>query len=158
LPRIGITGHSSLPPATAALVDTALRAALIRHTSTQPLVGTTCLAEGADQIFARAVLDLGGRVEVVLPARDYREQNVSPENLAVFDELLARASEVRTMPFDKSDEQAYMEASKALVATSDRLLAVWDGQPSKGFGGTADVVAYARQQGVPVEIIWPEGA
>lgn len=30
--------------------------------------GVTCLARGADQIFARVVLDLGGTVEVVLPA------------------------------------------------------------------------------------------
>jgi hypothetical protein len=36
--------------------------------------------------------------------------------------------------------------------------AVWDGQPSGGLGGTADVVAaYAREWGVPVEVVWPEG-
>jgi hypothetical protein len=38
------------------------------------------------------------------------------------------------------------------------LVAVWDGQPSRGLEGTADVVAYANQRGVPVEVIWPEGA
>jgi hypothetical protein len=27
-----------------------------------------------------------------------------------------------------------------------------------GLGGIADVVAYARQRGVPVRVIWPEGA
>lgn len=77
--RIGITGHSNLPPATVALVDKALRVALAPYASDQPLVGVTCLAEGADQIFARAVLDLGGRLEVILPAPDYREQKVKPE-------------------------------------------------------------------------------
>lgn len=45
-----------------------------------------------------------------------------------------------------------------LVGMADRLLAVWDGKPARGFGGTADVVAYARRVGVPVDVIWPEGA
>lgn len=27
-----------------------------------------------------------------------------------------------------------------------------------GLRGTADVVTYARQRGVPVTVIWPEGA
>lgn len=156
--RIGITGHSNLPPATAALVDQALRGALAECAGDRHLVGVTCLAEGADQIFARAVLDLGGRLKVILPASDYREQKVKPENLAVFDELLGQATDVRCMPFSKSGSEAYMAASKSLIAASDRLFAVWDGQPSEGFGGTADVVAHARKQGVPVEIVWPEGA
>jgi hypothetical protein len=156
--RIGITGHSNLPPATVVLVDQALRGALAPYASGQPLVGVTCLAEGADQIFARAVLDLGGRLEVILPAPDYREQKVKPENLAIFDELLSQATDVRCMPFDKSGSEAYMAASRSMIAASDRLFAVWDGQPAEGFGGTADVVAHARNQEVPVEIVWPEDA
>ena len=51
-----------------------------------------------------------------------------------------------------------MDAGKVVVDRSSVLLAVWDGQPSRGLGGTADVVAYARQRGVPVTVIWPEGA
>ncbi|MER5913805.1 hypothetical protein ABT124_25810, partial [Streptomyces sp. NPDC001982] len=50
------------------------------------------------------------------------------------------------------------EPGELLVDQADELLAVWDGQPARGFGGTADVVAYAHRQGVPVRIIWPEGA
>lgn len=44
------------------------------------------------------------------------------------------------------------------VGLSDELLAVWDGRPAWGFGGTADVVAYAERTGTPVRILWPEGA
>ena len=51
-----------------------------------------------------------------------------------------------------------MEASSAMLARADRLFAVWDGKPARGYGGTADVVAEARQRGVPVTVIWPEGA
>jgi hypothetical protein len=50
-----------------------------------------------------------------------------------------------------------MAGSELLVDQADELLAVWDGQPARGYCGTADVVAYARQKGAPVRIIWPEG-
>jgi hypothetical protein len=34
----------------------------------------------------------------------------------------------------------------------------WDGKPARGYGGTADVVAEARNKGIPVTVIRPEGA
>ncbi len=157
LPRIGITGHAKLSSTTIDLVRRTLHRVLAPHMDSA-LVGLTCLAEGTDQIFAQIVLDLGGKIEVILPASDYREKILSPKNVAVFDDLLSRAVAVRCMPFETSGREAYMAASKELVKGSDRLFAVWDGQPSEGLGGTADVVAYGREIGVPVEVIWPEGA
>lgn len=155
MPRIGITGHSNLTPGTSALVAKALQTAL---RGSRDLVGVTCLAPGADQVFARVVLDLGGRIEVILPADDYRENVVSPHNLPEFDELLGRASFVRTNSYDRSDDEAYMAASEIVLSRSDRVLAVWDGAPSAGYGGTADVVAEARRRNIPVTIVWPAGA
>jgi hypothetical protein len=32
----------------------------------------------------------------------------------------------------------------------DALVAVWDGQPARGRGGTADIVAYARKKRRPL--------
>jgi hypothetical protein len=51
-----------------------------------------------------------------------------------------------------------MAASKLMVDEADELYAVWDGQPARSYGGTADVVAYAREHGIPVRVIWPAGA
>jgi hypothetical protein len=51
-----------------------------------------------------------------------------------------------------------MAASQAMLDRADQLYAVWDGKPARGYGGTADVVAEAESRGVPVTIIWPEGA
>lgn len=48
---IGITGQRNVSPDTVALVAEALREVLAR--AGQPLVGLTCLARGADQVFAR---------------------------------------------------------------------------------------------------------
>jgi hypothetical protein len=49
-------------------------------------------------------------------------------------------------------------ASKLMVDQADKLYAVWDGKPAWAYGGTADVVAYAREHGVPVRVFWPDGA
>lgn len=157
MPRIGITGHSNLSAPTIPLVEDAIRSALA-STPAGDLVGVTCLARGADQVFARVVLDLGGTIEVVLPAADYRARKVKADNAADFDQLAGKASEVHVMPFAESHRQAYMAASEHVLSTVDNLIAVWDGGPSGGHGGTADVVAQARQRGLPVTIIWPDQA
>jgi hypothetical protein len=153
--RIGITGHSNLTEATAELVAGELREIL--KGQRDDLVGVTCLARGADQVFARVVLELGGSLEVVLPAADYRERKVKSDNVAEFDSLIADAS-VHTMPFAESNRDAYMAASEHVLSIVDKVVAVWDGGPSGGHGGTADVVEAARKHGLEVTVVWPEHA
>lgn len=153
--RIGVTGHSNLAPDTVAAVADALRSALPAR---DEIVGVTCLARGADQIFARVVLDLGVRIEVVLPAADYRLRKVKPDNAADFDELISNATDVRTMPYERSSGEAYMAASEHVLSSVEAMIAVWDGRPSGGHAGTADVVDVARKRGLPVTVVWPDGA
>ena len=81
-----------------------------------------------------------------------------PENAAQFDELIEQASVVDTLPFQQSNREAYMAASEKVLDPIDALLAVWDGGPSGGYGGTADVVDAARKRGLSVKVVWPEGA
>src|SRR5215472_4033900 len=71
--RIAITGHRGLPAATERLVDKAIRDQLARDAADDHLVGISNLADGADQIFARAVLDAGGQLEAIVPAVQYRD-------------------------------------------------------------------------------------
>jgi hypothetical protein len=154
--RIGVTGHSNITPDTVTSVRAALHAVLAE--APRPLVGVTCLARGADQVFARAVLDVGGEVEVVLPAADYRERKVKPDNAADFDDLIGKAGKVTTMPYPESNRDAYMAASHHVLDTVEAMVAVWDGQPADGRGGTGDVVDAARERDIPVSIVWPDGA
>jgi hypothetical protein len=119
-------------------------------------VGLSCLADGADQIFASIVLARGGTLEVIIPADEYRDR--LPEHVHdSYDQLLARAAVVHRLPHATSTSQAHMDASRLMVDHADRLIAVWDGQPARSYGGTADVVSYAREIGIPVSIVWPEG-
>jgi len=156
VPRIGITGHANLTETTEKIVYQSLRDVL-RHHPPSSLVGVSCLARGADQLFAQAVLDLGGLLDVILPAPDYRTK-IKPDNLAHYDALLASAGSVHVMPFDTSRRESYLAASQHLLSGVDEILAVWDGGPSGGLGGTADVVSAARERGLPIQVIWPHGA
>ena len=154
--RIAITGHRGLPAATECLIDRAIREQLAAYPGSE-LVGVSNLADGADQLFARAVLDAGGQLEVIVPAVQYR--NGLPEAAhATYDALLGKAARVDRLDRVDSTEDAHMEASTIMLDRADRLFAVWDGKPARGYGGTADVVAEARDRGIPVTVIWPEGA
>jgi len=155
--RIGITGHSNLTADSVPLVHQALAEVLAPYKDGD-LIGLSCLARGADQIFAEVVLEAGGKLEVVLPSVDYREAKVKPHNLDQFDDLLMRSALVRYMPHKSAGRDAYEDANEAILGGIDRLVAVWDGQPSGGKGGTGDAVEAARGRGVPVDVVWPDGA
>jgi len=155
--RIAVTGHINLTPETTTLVRAAIHDMLAAREEPRELVGISCIAAGADQIFAQVILEMGGQLEVILPSADYRESKVQPDNLTAFDDLLTRASHVREMPYPHANKQAYEAANRTLLTSADRLLAVWDGKPSDG-AGTADVVQHARSLGLPVDVVWPTGA
>ncbi|MFI2257458.1 hypothetical protein OHU45_15305 [Streptomyces tubercidicus] len=154
--KVGITGHRGLSAAVEKLVRASLDAEVKKYEPTE-LCGVSCVADGPDSWFAESVLAVGGRIEVVIPADRYRDGLPSTHH-ATYDALLRQAVEVHHTGMDESSSQAHMAGSEILVGLVDRLIAVWDGEVARGFGGTADVVAYARRIGVPVDIVWPEGA
>ncbi|TDC96975.1 hypothetical protein [Actinomadura sp. 7K507] len=154
--RIAITGHRDLDERTTALVDAAIRGRL-RARPAREFTGVSCLAAGADQIFARAVLELGGDLEVIVPATGYAAALGTPAR-GGFEELKARASRVRALAHARPGPGPYRDAGVKMLDRADHLIAVWDGTPAQGPGGTAEVVENARTAGVTVHVIWPAGA
>ncbi len=159
--RIGITGHRTLsdPDAVAGSLRDALR--LVRQKfPTGPatplvLVAVSALAEGADRLLADQVLaEPGARLEAVLPMpragylRDFKTAASRRE----FNQLLARASRVSQAPPRETKEAGYEWAGRHVADRCDVLIAVWDGLPGKGRGGTKEIVDYARERQVP--LIW----
>ncbi|MET9915434.1 hypothetical protein ABZZ74_54215 [Streptomyces sp. NPDC006476] len=154
--RVGITGHRGLPEHVENQVRTMLTARAKAFDS-RDLVGISCIADGPDAWWAEAVLDAGGKIEVVIPAEKYRE-GLPAWHHPVYDKLLQAASDIHRTGLRESTSEAHQAGSEILVGLSDELTAVWDGQPARGYGGTADVVSYAERVGVPVTVLWPEGA
>ena len=152
--RIALTGHVNVSDDVAEWLAATLAARLGRILE-PPVHGITCLAKGADQVFVRAIISLSGTFEVVLPAHDYTRWMMGTGDGTTFCELLEQASAVEIMPFEKSSRDAYLAASEAMLSRCDLLLAVWDGDPSRRIGDTADVVKKARERDLPVEVLWP---
>ncbi|MGV9557439.1 hypothetical protein [Streptomyces sp. NPDC003522] len=154
--RIGITGHRGLSEEVEERIRALLSEAVKGH-APGGLVGVSCLADGPDSWFAETVLDHGGRIEAVVPAAEYRD-SLPRWHHRTYDRLIHLASDVHETGMTASDAHAHMAGSEILVGLVDELLAVWDGKPARGYGGTADVVAHAQQTGVAVRVLWPEGA
>ena len=111
------------------------------------------LADGADQIAAELALGLGFELQAVLPFEQDRYRASLPDDGArqQFDSLIAKASCVLELPGDTNRPlDAYVMAGRATMAHSDLLIAVWDGLPPRGRGGTGEVVALAIADGTPL--------
>ncbi|PBC71732.1 hypothetical protein BX265_6345 [Streptomyces sp. TLI_235] len=153
---IAVTGHLDLSEETVRLVREELRALLAAHRPAD-LTGVSCLAPGADSLFAEAVLAAGGRLVAVLPSPRYRRWLPEPDR-PPFDRLLAAAAETVVLPHREQSAAAYQAANAELLRRADLVVAVWDGRPGRGLGGTADMVGTARRAGVPVRVVWPNGS
>lgn len=142
------------------------------------LVLVSSLAAGADQIAAARFVamepvfkDAGGlasALELVLPfGREASESLTRGDGGAAFGPFLARARAVLELydhaPRDlstltpeeaaverRSRELRYIAAADIVVRQADLLVALWDGRPGEGPGGTATSVALALREGVPV--------
>jgi hypothetical protein len=128
------------------------------------------LAEGADRVVARAVLSYpDAHLGVVLPLalEDYLEDFASEESRKEFGELLRRCDKpvflrTRRIQDECSDPKAmaeircnsYAQVGRYVVDHSDMLIAVWDGEPSRGRGGTAEIVQYALEKNRPIIRVW----
>ncbi|MFE3152268.1 hypothetical protein ACFXJ6_37435 [Streptomyces sp. NPDC059218] len=154
---LAVTGHMDLTDESVPLVRAALRDLLAEYSD--DLTGVSCIAAGSDTLFAEEVTSVGGRLVVVTPSQDYRATKVKPDHAPVFDHLVEAAAEVLTLPNKTANRSAYEAANAELLKRADRLVAVWDGTPPSGKGGgTADTVEAARAAGLPVDVVWPNGA
>lgn len=151
---IGVTGHQGIPAAALPYVVEGIRTQLAAASG--PVTGFSSLAAGTDQIFARELLEVGGRLVAVIPSHGY-EQTFDSDGRAEYEALLAAAEQTVVLDFPEPSEAAFMAAGTEVIDRCDLLIAVWDGVPARGLGGTADAVAYARSLGREVVVIWPAG-
>jgi hypothetical protein len=153
---IGITGHQNIPAHVLGGIEARIRGILLRSRE-HGLVGIGSLAPGADQLFARCVLDLDGSLEVVVPCNGYETSFGSTAERRGYEAMLAAATSVSRLPFPEPSEEAFMAAGMVVADRCKLLIAVWDGLPAEGLGGTGDVVRYARSVGREIKIVWPVG-
>jgi hypothetical protein len=133
------------------------------------------LARGADRLAALAALEVGYQLYVPMPfaqaeyEKDFTGSEVklpdevvlsAADDLAEFRRLRAAASARLEIDGDRhanpelADDSlsaySYEAVGRFVVRHSDVLIAVWDGKPSNGRGGTAEIVYHAAATGIPV--------
>lgn len=158
---IGVTGHRKLDhrAAFADAIQSAIHSIrqMVPDLRSTPLLLCVLspLAEGADRLVTRQVFKvLGAVLEVVLPLEkdDYMQDFETRESIEEFEELLSQARSVRLLTSKGSRVEAYEQVGRYIVDQCDVLLALWDGKPAVGRGGTQEIVRYARQNNCP--LIW----
>ena len=139
--KTGITGHQKLPNGQ---VLKWLNAELFdEHKRFKNIVcANSSLAIGADQLFAKTVLQMDIDLVAVIPCLHY-ENTFNGTSRDVYFEILSKCKLIQTLDFAEPSEEAFFAAGKCVVDKSDVLFAVWDGDRAKGLGGTGDVVQYA---------------
>ena len=168
--RIGVTGHRYIDDCEAIAPAIADRLEEVRavfpRTEATPVVFSvlSAMAEGADRLVVKIALESRPALDVELGAvlplalADYLKDFDTETSRREFRELLAQATtqvELRREPAPVGHvrDTAYDLAGHYIVDRSDVLIAVWDGRRSQGHGGTAEIVEYARRQGVPTLIV-----
>ena len=149
---VGFTGHRTIsdPKAVAGCISLALDQLLA---SSRAPLGISSIAAGADTLFVSEAARRGLPYLLVLPFPAERFQHdFQPGEWLARAPLLQKAAHVEEISGSASDDEAYMDAGARIVDQADLLVAVWDGSPTSGLGGTADVVEYARSLGKP--LLW----
>lgn len=142
-----------------------VRAAYDRNNGAR-VVGTLTvlspLAMGADRLVAEAAVGLGYRLFVPMPfpqgeyEKDFRR---TPGSIEAFRTLLRHAG-ANTLALDGADDdtvnrfhhrsRSYEAVGRFVVHNCDLVIALWDGKPPNGRGGTHDIIRHAMEVGVPV--------
>jgi len=165
---LGITGHRVIDPQSrdglasalgslcasirAKVVEIGREHAALFDDCPPALTMVSPLAEGADRLAAEAALKNNYALHAMLPfPRDIYADDFAGDALADYNRLLDHAESVCELPARRlHDPRGYVLVGEATVAQCDILIAVWDGEESRGRGGTADVIDHAVRRGVPV--------
>jgi hypothetical protein len=148
--RVGVTGHQERDGIDWEWTRETVTKELCGLAS--PLEGWSSLAIGADQLFARAVLDLGGSIVTVVPGEWY-ETFFDGNGLERYRTLLASGRRIDLEGLEGED--AFLAAGLKVADSTEALLAIWDGKRAQGRGGTADIVNHAHKRGKTVMHVNP---
>ena len=154
---VGVVGHRDVDRDDPRLRET-MEAELYKlraQAPATPFVVLSPLAEGADRIVARIAMErLGARLVAVLPLQedDYAADFTGGASQEEFRDLLSRAVVRTHVGLNEGPRVGnYARAGAHTVEHCQVLVAVWDGNPARGTGGTAHVVDWMLKGTVPDE-------
>jgi hypothetical protein len=158
--KIGVVGHRPnrlTAPKTVAGDITRLLDCIVDAAGEEPVMLASALAEGADMIAARQAVSRGIALQAVLPFARAEYQRDFPDAAQEFYALLQAAAQIVELPGKRHHApQAYEAAALEILDNAALLIAVWDGGPSGGRGGTTESIRQATARKLP--ILWVDAA
>lgn len=180
---LSFSGHRALKDGEA-LRDSIRRALIAYREEAERLEGALhlhcSLAYGADLLAIEEAERLGIPVHLILPKHDQPVEPGRPLEGIAADFKDAETGEFRQADWDRArramrnaesgrnfgtirtvlpespDPECYYDAGVRMLSVADALLAVWDGRPARGLGGSAEICDHARMLGIPVWVLSPD--
>lgn len=157
--RLAYTGHraNALTSADQDLIVEGLATLLAgfeREANPGVLAGS--LATGADSWVAQIGSKRGWKLDVCLPCpvADFPDvQGLTLAKRCEFAHLMEQADAVTALPGPPD----YLAAGLRSLVGADALVSIWNGDPGRGAGGTADLIAHALSHGITTYWIDLEG-
>lgn len=140
---LGITGHQKLENFDKNWIKDEIKSFLSENSVDK---GITCLAIGADQLFCEELINNKIEYDTILPCENYISTFKKKQDILNFISLLNLAKNTLTLDFKEPSEEAFYAAGLKMLEYSTTVIAIWDGKPSKGLGGTGDIVNIALSQ------------
>lgn len=150
---IGFTGHRSLEDESKSRVRILEFLQDFKAKTNKTVYGVSSAAAGGDLLFAESCIQIGLPIRILLPEpkEQFREDfDEATWNRA--ESVMKRAISVEVIGSGQTKEERYYECGVETVQQSQLLLALWNGKPSHGLGGTEEIVTFAKEQERPV--IW----
>ncbi len=152
---VGFAGHRAVSDPAAAKLEITTELETIRASVSGELVGIASAAAGADLLFLDACQEAGLKTVVLLPfSKDrFREDFDDPAEWEHACRCMDGAWWCEVSPGGEEAPAAYHVVARETLEISDRMLFLWDGQPARGLGGTAESVNEAILRAIPSRVI-----
>jgi len=150
---IGFTGHRNLPDESKSRESILKFLQDFKGKTEKTIYGVSSAAAGGDLLFAESCLQVGLPIRILLPApKEQFREDFDDATWSRAESVMQRAMSVEVIGTGETKEERYYECGAETVQQSQMLLALWDGKPSQGLGGTEEIFTYAKNQGRPV--VW----
>lgn len=152
---VGFAGHRELSDPVKAAEWIARELAVVLATLPGEAVGIASAAAGADLLFLAACRAAGLKTVVLLPfdRERFEEDFLNEAEWQRASQEMDAAWWCEVVPGGEAAPAAYHVVAREVLEMADRMLFLWNGEPARGLGGTAESVNEATERGIAMRIV-----
>lgn len=150
---VGFTGHRRISDPK--LIERAIAEAIDQLSlNNLRLAAVTSAASGSDTLFLEELSRRSIPYFLYLPtSRERFQEDFSQQEWDRVEPHFSNALNVEVVGAEMPEDSGYLEAGLLVADEADVVVAVWNGRPAEGVGGTGDIVQYCRQLKKPLVVI-----